>query len=488
VEGLTLTRRPARARVSQLDADAVARVVFALLCVAFAIGFFVYPTYPNYDSYYSLLWGRELLDLQLPTFETFRAPTEHPLAIAAGAVLALFGESGDRLWVAVTFATYLWLVWGVYKLGRVTFTPLVGAVAAALLLTRFDYGFLAARGYIDIPYMALVVWAAVLEAQRPRRGVPVFLLLAAAGMLRPEAWVLAGLYWLWMAWRASWRERLVFAALAAIGPLVWTVVDFAVTGDPLYSLLYTSGSAEDLGRQRSLGELPAAIPAFFSNIVKLPVFLAAVGGFGIALAAAPRRMVMPFVLLAAGVGTFVLIGVAGASVIERYLAVAALALLLFAAVFFAGFTMLRPGRVRTAWMCASAAVIVFGIVYTATQVRLEYFDSELSFRGAAHDDLVHVLESPAVRDGLRCGPLTVPNHKLVPDSRWILDAPDGAVIARADPNARRPQRGVALVVTSRFAIFKHAWTNETDPPGIQSPPAGFRRVATSDFYAAYARC
>jgi hypothetical protein len=199
-------------------------------------------------------------------------------------------------------------------------------------------------------------------------------------------------------------------------------------------------------------------------------------------------MVMPFVLLAAGVGTFVLIGVAGASVIERYLAVAALALLLFAAVFFAGFTMLRPGRVRTAWMCASAAVIVFGIVYTATQVRLEYFDSELSFRGAAHDDLVHVLESPAVRDGLRCGPLTVPNHKLVPDSRWILDAPDGAVIARADPNARRPQRGVALVVTSRFAIFKHAWTNETDPPGIQSPPAGFRRVATSDFYAAYARC
>jgi hypothetical protein len=131
---------------------------------------------------------------------------------------------------------------------------------------------------------------------------------------------------------------------------------------------------------------------------------------------------------------------------------------------------------------------VFGIVFTATQVRLEYFDSELSFRGAAHDDLVRVLESDPVREGLRCGPLTVPNHKLVPDSRWILDAPAGAVIARADPDARAPRRGVAIVVTSRFSIFKHAWTNEADPARIQSPPPGFRRVATSDFYAAYARC
>ena len=91
MEGLTLTRRPAIARGRSLDADTVARIVFALLCVAFAIGFFVYPTYPNYDSYYSLLWGRDVLDLQVPNFEGFRVPTEHPLAIAAGAVLSLFG-------------------------------------------------------------------------------------------------------------------------------------------------------------------------------------------------------------------------------------------------------------------------------------------------------------------------------------------------------------------------------------------------------------
>jgi hypothetical protein len=488
MDGLTLTRRPAIARVRSFDADTIARIAFALLCVAFAVGFFIYPTYPNYDSYYSLLWGREVLDLQLPGFEGFRVPTEHPLAIAAGAVLSLFGEAGDRLFIAVILASFLWLIWGVYRLGRASFTPLVGIVAAALVLTRFDFGFLAARGYIDIPYMALVVWAAVLEAERPRRGVPVFVVLALAGLLRPEAWVLAGLYWLWMFPRATWRQRLLYAALAAIGPVVWAGVDLIVTGDPLFSLLYTSGSAEDLGRQRTLSQLPTAIPGFFNILVKLPILIAATLGFGIALVMAPRRMVMPFVLLASGIGTFVLIGIAGASVIERYLAVAAVALLVFAAVFFAGFTMLRPSRLRTVWAVGSAAVILFGVVFTATQVRLDYFDSELTFRGAAHDDLVRVLNSPAVQDGLKCGPLTVPNHKLVPDSRWILNAPADRVIPRADRKEKRPGRGVALVVVSRFAVFKHAWSNEDDSPLIQSPPAGWRLINAGDFYAAYARC
>ena len=50
---------------------------------------------------------------------------------------------------------------------------------------------------------------------------------------------------------------------------------------------------------------------------------------------------MPLALFVSGVGTFVLIGVAGASVIERYLAIAAVALLVFAGVFLGGFTMLR---------------------------------------------------------------------------------------------------------------------------------------------------
>ena len=59
---------------------------------------------------------------------------------------------------------------------------------------------------------------------------------------------------------------------------------------------------------------------------------------------------MPIVLLVAGLVTFVAIGVAGASVIERYLAVPALALMVLAAVAIGGWTMLLPGScARPGW-------------------------------------------------------------------------------------------------------------------------------------------
>ena len=197
---------------------------------------------------------------------------------------------------------------------------------------------------------------------------------------------------------------------------------------------------------------------------------------------------MPLVLLLSGVGTFVLIGAAGASVIERYLAIAAVALLVFAGVGLGGWTLLERSRARTIWAVLAGLFVVGGVAFTATRLDLGYFDNELSFRGAAHRDLVEVLDSDPVRRGLRCGPLTVPNHKLVPDSRWVADLPYERVIARADPKAKQPTRGVALVVTSRFAIFKQAWTSPTDDPRVQLPPAGYRRAYTTPFYAAYVRC
>src|SRR3954466_14001360 len=136
MEGSTLTRShpgtdSARAESSPGErGDKAAKIVFALLCLGFAIGFFVFPTYPVYDSSYSLLWGRDLLHGNPLVFDGFRYPTEHPLAIAAGAVLQLFGGAADRLWVAMILGTFLVLVAGVYRLGRIAATPLVGAVAA----------------------------------------------------------------------------------------------------------------------------------------------------------------------------------------------------------------------------------------------------------------------------------------------------------------------------------------------------------------------
>src|SRR3954454_15167075 len=447
MEGSTLTRPRAgtdsvRAEPSPGErGDKLAKLVFALLCLGFAVGFFVFPTYPVYDSYYSLLWGRDLLHGTMPVFDGFRYPTEHPLGIAAGAVLSVFGHVGDRMWVALMLASFLALVAGVYRLGRLAGTPLIGAVAAGLLLTRFDFAFLAARGYIDVSYMALVVWAAVLEGTRPRRDAPVLLLLAAAGLLRPEAWLLAGLYWCWLAWRATWPERIRYAALAAIGPVVWVALDAIVTGDPLFSLHHTGGLAEDLGRSRPLSQLPSAVPEFFAHLLKIPVVALAVLGLILGVVMAPRRMTMPLLLLATGLFTFVLIGVAGASVIERYLAVAALALMVFAAVALAGWTMLEPGRLRTGWMAASIVAVLAGAGFTAVHLDFSHFTSELRFRGEGHHDLARVLHAAPVQAALRCGPLTTPNHKYVPDARCIAGLSDKRVLPRADKSHAAPHTG-----------------------------------------------
>ena len=245
-----------------------------------------------------------------------------------------------------------------------------------------------------------------------------------------------------------------------------------------------------------MSELPSAIPGFFQNLVKLPVFLAAGLGAVLGLVISPRRMLMPFVLLFAGLATFIAIGIAGASVIERYLAVPALALMVLAAVAVGGWTMLLPSRVRTAWMVGALVIVLLGAGYTATRLNFTRFESELRFRGQAHDDLTAVLDDPKVKAGLRCGPLTGPNHKIVPDARWIAGLGDGDVWARAqsfrEPDDSRyepmQEKGVAIVVTSRFAIFKHAWSDPADDPRVQVPPPGFERVKTSRFYAAYVRC
>lgn len=477
-------------------------VALAALVVGTIVAFVVYPTFPNYDSYYSLLWGRELLDGVKPSFEAYRAPTEHPLAIAFGALLSLVGDSADRILVGFTLASMVVLAAGMYRLARASFGTFVGLLAAALLCSRFDFPFLAARAYIDIPYLAFVVWAAALESEvhagsdrgRGRRcGTPVLLLLLGAGLLRPEAWLLSGLYWLWCWPHLSWSRRVAFAALVAIGPLVWCLTDLVVTGDPLFSLTHTTGLAEELGRQRGLGDIPTATVQFLKNLDKVPVFYAGILGIVLAIVLAPRRLGMPLAVLGVGLATFVLVGLAGLSVIDRYLLVPSLMVMVFAAVTIGGWTMLRSGSwLRHVWMVAAVALVAYGIVYTVTHVKLNTLTSELRFRGASHRSLEALLRDPKVRAGLRCGPLSTPNHKLIPDARWVLDAGVDDVVARSDPRQReRIRRGVALYATERQALLRQGFTADDDSPRDTDnslPMAGFTWVAATAHYGAYVRC
>jgi hypothetical protein len=515
MESATLTGlRPGAtwvARLRAVPASSWARIGFVLLCVGALVGFFAFPTYPTYDSYYALIWGRDVLHLHLPNFQVYRAPTEHPLAIAFGVIVSVFGRGGDRLMILGAIGSFVALTAGLYRLGRLTFGPMVGAVAALILLTRFDYEFYAAQGYLDFPYMALVVWAAALEAARPRRGLLVFGFLAAAGLLRPEAWVLSGVYLLWCGWpllsrvrspgvqAPSWRELLAFAALTGAAPLIWAAVDAIVTGDPTYSLHSTTGLAEELGRTQGLSNIPGSTWQFMVRLDKLPLVLAAVLGVAIAVVVVPRRVRVPLTVLVMGLVTFALLGAAGTSVIDRYLLTPAVLVMLFAAVTIGGWSLLEPGALpRRLWIAAAVLVVFYGAVSAATTLSLDSIQSQLAFRNDSHQALATVLDDPTVRRGLRrCGPLSLPNHKLMPDARWILDQGPGRILARSQARIEaskgnltlrtRISRGVAIYPTGT-AVFRQAIVDNNDDPRDQVPLPGFARELTSQYYAVYVHC
>ena len=466
----------------------------AALALAALTLFVTVPAYSAFDSIYSLVWGQELLHGELPSFDAYRAPTQHPLWVALTTVLATLGADGSRAVVGICVAGFVALVIGGFRFASAIFGEVVGWVFALLLLSRLDYGFLAARGYIDVPFLALIVWAAALEVERPRRGGAVWVLLACAGLLRPEAWLLSGAYALYLMWAERRLPRLSEVAWVLVAPLIWTGSDWIVTGDPLYSSNYTTRSALSLGRRVPISHLPERLWHFMSALTKLPVLAAGVAGLVAAFVLIrPRgRIALPTFLFVFGITTFLALSIRGFAVIDRYLVISALALTLFAAFALGGFSVLENASRRRIWAAGSAVVVVLGTVWTAAHFNAGHIRWELRSRQLIHADMLKLLHDPEVVAARRCGPVTVPNHKLVPDIRYLLDASVTEVIPRTRMrDFGRETRGVALFVVGRRMLEHPAYgpfDQLNDSPLIQVPGERFRLAASGTYLAAYVNC
>jgi Dolichyl-phosphate-mannose-protein mannosyltransferase len=439
-------------------------------------------TYPNYDSYFHLVWGRQLLHGTAPTFEAYAAPTQHPLyVLLCGLLGAVFGEGGDRALVLVCLLSQAALIYGAYRLGAAVFGRWSGLLGALFVAASASFWLYAARGYVDSPFLALVVWAAVFEVEGRGPWRPLGLLMAA-GLLRPEAWVLGGLAWLW--WLPRERRRAALTAGVVFAPLVWALVDLLSTGDPLHSLHATSDLADDLGRVRGLRHVPGSFTSFVSATVRPPVALLAVAGLVLArLTPGWRAVRVPLALFAAGVITFVGTGALGLSILPRYLTVPSVALCLFGGYALAGFTALAPGHPwRRRWAQASGAATVLGIAGLAILApSLANVRAEVRFIRATHDSLIATLDDPAVRAGLRCGPLTFPTYRLVPDSRWHLDARIGA---RSD---RRSPYGIEVFAVGQKALQRYGFAAGTSTL-VNLPDPGYAPLVRHGLLSAYRRC
>jgi len=197
-------------------------------------------------------------------------------------------------------------------------------------------------------------------------------------------------------------------------------------------------------------------------------------------------MAVPLALLAAGIVTFVGTGLAGLSILPRYLTVPAVALCLFAGYGLLGFTTLPAADPRRRqWARAALAAAVLGAAFVVVKApSAGKLRDELTFVHRAHDDLVAILHEPAVQRAARCGPITYPNYRLVPDTRWLLDVSARRVGARS---ARRHARGVAIFVLGNKALKRYGYADGASPT-TNAPDPGFTPIARNATFSAYARC
>ena len=72
----------------------------------------------NYDTLYALVWGRDLTSGTLPNYDVSLAPTPHPLATLAGAVLSILGaQASIDAAIVLAFVFLGSLGWVTYRLG-----------------------------------------------------------------------------------------------------------------------------------------------------------------------------------------------------------------------------------------------------------------------------------------------------------------------------------------------------------------------------------
>jgi hypothetical protein len=502
--------------------------ILALGLVGAVLVWALAPSAGNYDTVLDLVWAREILDGTTPGFTAYAASTPHPLWLAVGVpVAAVFGDDADRVMVLLSAVSFAVLAAGAARLGRLageTVAPperaaatgrWAAAVAGLLTLSSFAFGLLAAKGYLDVPFLALVVWAGAWAATHPARWSGPAVLLALAGLLRPEAWLLAGLHWLWCTLRGRWSAadaddgaprstlpgRGAHLGLVLVGPVVWVAVDWIVTGNATHSLTATSALADELGRDRGIAKAPRLLVTQLVDQARPPVFVAGAAGLAVLLLGTrvglrrPSRRVTAVLatLLCAGVLTFLAAGVGGLSLIPRYLSVPVVALTVLAALAATGWVALpSDARGRRAWaaLVLVGAVLGVGAYLTVKRDAVSRLGTELRFLADARTDVRALVDAPAVQAGARCGPVSLPTYRLVPEIRLQTGWSGARVVARSDPRAAAlgaTRVGVAITVDEGKWASRYGRADGV-PRSTQAAPAGFREVARSGAFRAWVRC
>ncbi|MGH2452013.1 MAG: hypothetical protein ACRDGE_12250 [Candidatus Limnocylindria bacterium] len=345
------------------------------------------------DAWAYAAWGQALARGERPLFD-LGATTPKPLAALLGALASpLPADRALAVVVALALGTLAASLFAAaYREGGAFAAAF--AVVALALGARLDTA--VAFAYIDGVVAALVVAGVALRG-RPRIGA-----LVLAGLLRPEAWLVAGIAG--FTETAGSLTRRAGAALASglAAPVLWMLGDLVLIGDPLGSLHWHS---ERLGARRdptnvSWADVGAEYWAALTTEGGAVIVLAGMVGLGLHYVRARRGGSADVVPIAVGVVWSLLPALQfryGANLQARYLlplvAVLALGCGLLAAA-------LVPSRLRgrSAWPAVVVAAGVLALVVVSMDLRRSML------REMARNDAI-IATRPAVESVLSCGRL-----------------------------------------------------------------------------------
>jgi hypothetical protein len=460
----------------------------AVLLLVFPVGF------PNYDTIYSLVWGRELAEGISPDRGAALPPTPHPLAEVFGALASPLGGGAVDLTMVVAYVSLTLCGYLVYRLGSLWFDSWVGAAAAAIVLTRAPYLSNGLRAYVDLPYIALCLGALAIETRRPRAGWPVLVLLALAGLLRPEAWLFSLAYLAYLladgpiydAMRRKSARRRGWFVLALAAPVLWGLFDWITSGSPTYSFTGTRETVETLERQTGPVDLVLYGPRRLGEVLQWPGMIAAAGGIGFGLVLLRRRSTLGVAAAVLALGGFAILACAGLAIIPRYTMLAAAVLAVFAALGLLGWRLLdrdHPGR--RPWQAFAAVVALMFVAWGPNQIDLlRAVDTDLTNQSGIEADLGDLADSGAFEP--ICGPVSVPNHRAVPRLAFDLDLRPTAIVSSSEQ--RQPRRGDFLDPAGPFVLHNFV-LDPNDPARLATPvPPGFRETARNESWVLYRRC
>ncbi|MGZ6640364.1 MAG: hypothetical protein ACXVFN_00925 [Solirubrobacteraceae bacterium] len=223
-----LTAAPPRVATPSLPrVRAGHRVLLAILALT-ALSFLA-PSAPTYDPWAWIVWGREVVHVDLSTLD---GPSWKPLPVLFTTPFSLFGPLAPDLWLFVARAGALAGVVIAFGVVRRLGGGVVGATAAAVAYALAPWTVRnAAMGNSEGLLVACALGAVERHLAGARRQA--FLLGLCCALLRPEAWPLFGLYGLWLLWRERRGALPIVAAAFASLPVLWLLPELWGSGDLL---------------------------------------------------------------------------------------------------------------------------------------------------------------------------------------------------------------------------------------------------------------